>query len=154
MPSRIGFKIIRVYYRLSKWWKKFRERRFEIPKRPIDSDKLKAIELFYVLIKDKKSKLNYSKTSNTAIIDSDLVWMTVFPTDNQKHSIQIIDASEARHHPHDLIIPSEYAYEMLGEFHEEMERRFRSIDKAKRSNISDDLNVLINKIKNVEKDDK
>jgi hypothetical protein len=72
----------------------------------------------------------------------------MFPTDNQKYSIQIIDESETRHHPHDLIIPSEYAHEMLNEFHEEMEKRFRSIDKDKRSNISDDLDVLINKIKN------
>ena len=154
MPSIISFKIIRAYSRLSKWWRKVKIRRFEIPKRPIDSDKSKAIELFYVLTKDKKSKLNYSKTSSTAIIDSDLVWMTMFQTDNQKYSIQIIDESESRYHPHDLIIPAEYAYEMLNEFHEEMEKRFRSIDKAKRSNISDDLDVLINKIKSAEKDDK
>lgn len=147
MPSRIGFKIIRVYSKLLKWWKKVRVKRFEIPKQPLDSDKLKAIELFYVLVKDKSSKLNYSKTSNTAIIDSDLVWMTLFPTDNQKHIMQIIDESEASYHPHDFLIPSEYAYEMMGEFYEEMERRFRSIDKAKRSNISNDLNDLINKIK-------
>lgn len=152
MPSKIGFKIIRVYSRLSKWWKGVKLRRFEVAKRPIDSDKLKAIELFYVLTKDKNSKLNYSKTSSTAIIDSDLAWMTMFPTDNQKYSIQIIDESESRHHPHDLIIPSEYAYEMLNEFHEEMEKRFRSIDKAKRSNISNDLDVLINRIKNVKHD--
>jgi len=62
--------------------------------------------------------------------------------------MQIIDESEAVPHPHDLLIPSEYAYEMLGVFDDEMEKRFRTIDKAKRNNIGNDLDILINKVKN------
>ncbi len=114
----------------------------------IDSTQTKAIELFYALMEDKNTKLNFSKKSLTRIIDSEFVWMTMSSAELNDEYLQIIDETKRHTHSHDLLIPKEYGTDMAERFDEEMEKRFRSIEAAKRKHVTDDLDNLIKKIKN------
>lgn len=150
MKFRVRYRFLRTLVRLSRLWRRFKKKINQsiTKKKPkIDSTQAKAIELFYALIKDKNSKLKFSKNSLTRIVDSEYVWMTMSSAELNDDYLQIIDETKRHTHSHDLLIPKEYGNEMADKFDEEMERRFRAIEAAKRKHITDDLDILIKKVK-------
>lgn len=146
--TSISFTIRKKYVQISEWWKRLKKKKFSKVKPDINSTQTKTIELFYTLIKDKNTKLNYSKNSHTRVIDSEFVWMTMTSSDLESYVIQVIDETRRHTHSHDVLIPKEYGYEMVDEFDEELEKRFRSIEAAKINTITADLDILIKKVKN------
>lgn len=110
---------------------------------PISQTQVRAIDLFYALLKNKETSLNYSPESKTRIIDSDFVWITLSSHTNY-YQLNIIDETELETaHSHEVNIPKEYGFEMIDEFDVELEKRFRDTEKVKQKVVVDDLNKLI-----------
>lgn len=127
-------------------WKRWKKKRFKPRKPETDNTQKRAIALFYALLKNKNTNLNYSPESFTRFIESDIVWVTM--SGRADHYIMnIIDESwSSIPHSHEVGIPREYGYEMAEEFDLELEKRFRALEAAKKKVIVDDIDKLILKI--------
>ncbi len=139
---------IKIFFEnIKEWWKKFSKSFFAGDRVEIDQTKQKAIELFLAAIKDENAKLNYSKSSDTRVIDSEYAWITMIGYRDNSYTLQIIDETKKYPHSHDIIIPNNYASEMADEFDKELEKRFKAIESEKRTQIAADLDMMIKKIK-------
>lgn len=149
--ARIRIRLYRIAIRLSRRWARFKKGLYQPQKPHIDSTQKKAIDLFYVLLKNKNSSLNHSPESSTRIIESEYVWVTMAgKTDS--YLLNIIDESRANNpHSHEVYIPKEYGFEMADEFDLELERRYRAIEAQKKRVIADDLDKLIIKANKTDK---
>lgn len=139
---RLRMRIARMTIR----WRRYKKRLYKPTKPEIDNTQRTAIELFYALLRNKETNLNYSPESATRIIESDFVWMTMGgKTDS--YILNIIDETRSTTaHSHEVHIPKEYGYEMADEFDLELEKRFRAIESTKKKVIVDDIEKLITKV--------
>lgn len=132
-------------------WRLFRKSLQNSKKPEIDSTQRKAIDLFFALLKNKETNLNYSPESSTRIIESDYVWITMAGKTSD-FLLNIIDETRTSSaHSHEVHIPKEYGFEMSDDFDLELEKRFRSIEAVKKRVVIDDLDKLINKVNNQKK---
>lgn len=143
---KIKFKI-----RVSRFFVMLRKRRrspfIRIPQ--TNNMQNRAIDLFYALLKSKKTNLNYSPNSGMRIIDSENVWVTLSRAINSTCTINIIEENEKDEaHSHEVSVPVECVYDMIEEFDNEMERRFRAAEASRKRIVVDDLEKLIKQFKN------
>lgn len=132
-------------------WRRWIKNRFKPRKPEIDNTQKRAIELFYALLKNKETDLNYSPKSFTRFIESDVVWVTM-EGETDRYILNIIDDFKPNNpHSHEVRIPREYGYEMADEFDLELEKRFRAREAAKKKVIVDDIGKLITKVNNPKK---
>jgi len=116
-------------------------------KTEINSMQKSAIDFFLFILKHKDANLNHSPESKTRFIDLDKVWVTMHSSGNNTYLINIIDASyEDEAHSHEVIIPYDYAVNLMDEFDAELERRFRAMEAAKKRIVVDEIERLTNKI--------
>jgi hypothetical protein len=139
---RLKIRIRRAFIK----WERFKKRISKSKKTEIDNAQQKAIDLFFALLKNKETNLNYSPESSTRIIESDFVWMTMAgKTDS--YILNIIDETRSTSaHSHEVHIPKEYGYEMADDFDLELEKRFRTMESTKKKVIVDDIEKLIIKV--------
>lgn len=142
---RLRMRIARITIK----WRRYKKRLYKPKKPEIDNTQRTAIELFFALLKNKETNLNYSPESSTRIIESDFVWMTMGgKTDS--YILNIIDETRSTSaHSHEVHIPKEYGYEMADEFDLELEKRFRAIESTKKKVIVDDIEKLIIKVNKI-----
>jgi hypothetical protein len=132
-------------------WRLLQKSLHKSRKPEIDSTQRKAIDLFFALLKNKETNLNYSPESSTRIIESDYVWITMAGRTSD-FILNIIDETRsASAHSHEVHIPKEHGFEMSDDFDLELEKRFRSIEAVKKRVVIDDLEKLINKVTNQKK---
>ena len=120
-------------------------------KSEINNMQKSIIDFFLFSLKHKDATLNYSPESKTRFITLGNVWATMHSSGNNTYLINIIDESiENEAHSHEVIIPYEYAVELMDEFDSELEKRFRAMEAAKKNIVVDEIARLINKINNDE----
>lgn len=130
-------------------WKIFSRKQFSPKKPEINSMQVRAIELFMTLLKHKSSSLNHSPQSSARFLKSDFIWITMSASeDHNNYLINVIDESNVDHaYSHEVLIPKEYAYEIIDEFDIELERRFRQMEIIKKRVVIDDFIKLIEQVK-------
>lgn len=126
---------------------KRRKKLLSLSKKPsVSNMQARAMDLFMVLLKSKESNLNHSPESKVRFIETDLLWLTMSYANDRSYLINIIDQSDKDAHSHEVYIPIEYAYEMMDAFDLELEKRFRSIEAAKKKVVVDDIEKLIKRV--------
>lgn len=143
--SNISFKLRMARMKIA--WKKFKNK-FSSKKPSINNTQLKAIEFFVLLLKNKNTTLNHSPTSSARFLELDSIWASMSSSgDHNNYLINIIDESMTiQSHSHEIAIPKEYAFDIMDEFDDELEKKFRAMESIKKRVIIDDLNKLISKI--------
>ena len=131
-------------------WENFKKKRLTAKKPPIDNTQRKAIDLFIAMMKNKETNLNHSPESGARFIDSEFVWVCMASAgDSNNYIINIINEmipDNAR--SHEVLIPKEHAYEVVDEFDRELEKRFRNLEIEKQKMVVDELDRLIETMKN------
>jgi hypothetical protein len=146
LGTYVYIKFTRAYIR----WNNFKKKRLTAKKPEIDNTQRKAIDLFLAMMKNKETNLNHSPESGARFIDSKFVWACMTSAgDSNNYIINVINEiiiEEAR--SHEVLIPKEYAYELIEEFDLELERRFRMLEIEKQKMVVNDLDKLILTMKN------
>lgn len=128
-------------------WRAKRKKLFILKKPEINSMQNRTIELFFTLLKNKNTTLNYSPESKIRFIESDFLWVTMSTAGNMSYLINIIDESDPENaYSHEVYIPVEHADLMMDEFDLELEKRFRAMEAAKKRVVVDEIDKLITKI--------
>lgn len=145
---RIWYKYLKMKVKFYQWFKK----KFSKKKPKVDEYQSKIVELIESMIRNKNVQLNYSPSSSTRFLHSKNIWITISRGDvgNESYLVYIIDNASANSHSHEITIPKEYAYDIIDEFDEELERRMRVIENSRRKVIVNELDNLIKLIKNDE----
>lgn len=118
-----------------------------IKKTEINNMQKSVIDFFLFILKHKDATLNHSPESKTRFIDLNNIWVTMSSSGNNTYLINIIDESiENEAHSHEVIIPYDYAVNLMDEFDAELERRFRAMEAAKKNIVVDEIERLTNKI--------
>ena len=134
--------------RFYKWFK----RNFSSKKPKVDDSQLKVVELIKSMIKNKNVQMNQSPNSSTRFLHSKNVWVTINRAHlgHDSYLIYVIDNSSHNSHSHEIVIPKEYAYDIIDDFDLELERRMRVVENSRKKVIANELDNLITLMKNDE----
>jgi predicted DNA-binding protein (UPF0278 family) len=131
-----------------RWFKS----KFSTKKPKLEDSQIKVVELINSMIRNKNVQMNYSPNSSTRFLHSKNIWVTInkYQIGNESYLIYIINTSSRSSNSHEITIPKEYAYDIIDEFDEELERRMRVVENSRKKVIANELDNLITLIKNDE----
>lgn len=133
-------------------WRQFKEKNFVVRSEELNIDTQRISDLFFALLKNKNSSLNYSPESKTRFITSDFAWACLYESkdDKYKYILRIIDESiDDNPHSHEFILSLEVANKMGDIFDEELEKRFRQLELSKEKILASEIERLIIKAKSL-----
>lgn len=102
----------------------------------------KSIKLWRICLKDKDTQLAYN-SNGVRQLDKDTLFLIFKPSGNNDFIMTIMDITDEKKSVFEIHIPLKHSSDVCDYFDDELERRMRETENAKRSIIGDDIDRLI-----------
>lgn len=141
-----GYKLEYRFKRLRVRWRKLFNK-LDKNLTPDRGDKLtsyeeKAIRLWRILLRDNDTKLSYNSVGIRQI-EKGQILMIFQPLNSIDYCLTLMDITEERRSLYELHIPNKYAEVAVDNFDDELNRRMRKAELAKRNVIENDIDKIL-----------